>query len=42
MHVMCENTERYDYKTTRWIQKNNAMHINPKQKLCKKIDWSNT
>ena len=34
---MCENNERYDYKTTRWIRqkkkkKNNAMHVNPKHK----------
>ena len=35
MHVMFENNERYDYKTARWIQKkkkNNAKHVNPKQK----------
>ena len=37
MHVMCENNERYDYKTARWIKKK-AMRVNPKHKLCiKKI-----
>ena len=36
MHGMCENNERYDYKTTRWIQKKNAMHVNPKHKWCVK------
>ena len=36
MHVMCENNERYDCKTARWIQKNNAMHMNPKHKWCMK------
>ena len=34
---MCENNERYDCKTARWIikkkkKKNNAKHVNPKQK----------
>ena len=32
MHVMCENNERYDCKIARWIQKINAMHVNPKHK----------
>ena len=32
MHVMCENNEKYDCKTTRLIQKKNAMHVNPKYK----------
>ena len=32
MYVMCENNERNDYKTARWIQKINAMHVNPKHK----------
>ena len=36
MHVMCENNERYDCKTARWIQKINAMHVNPKHKWCMK------
>ena len=26
MHVMCENNERYDCKTARWIQKQ-SMHF---------------
>ena len=29
---MCENNERYDSKTVRWIQKINAMHVNRKDK----------
>ena len=29
---MCENNERYDCKTARWMQKINAMHVNPKHK----------
>ena len=33
---MCENNERYDCKTARWIQKINAMNVNPKQKWCMK------
>ena len=39
-YVMCENNERYDCKTARWIQKKkkkiNAMHMNPKHKWCMK------
>ena len=40
MHVMCENNERYDCKTARWIQKINAMHVNPKHKWCMKKKFS--
>ena len=29
---MCENNERYNCKTARWMQKINAMHVNPKHK----------
>ena len=37
MHVMCENNERYDCKTARWIQKQcNALNINDSKK--KKIN----
>ena len=36
MNVMCENNEIYDCKTTRWIQKINAMHVNPKQMMHEK------
>ena len=33
---MYENNERYDCKTARWIQKINAMHVNPKHKMMQK------
>ena len=40
MHVMCENNEWYECKTTRWMQKkkkkNSAMHVNPKHNWCMK------
>ena len=42
MHVMYENNERYDRKTARWIQKNNATHVNPNHKGCMKKFWSKT
>ena len=34
MHAMCENNERYDCKTARWIpkKKKKAMQVNPKHK----------
>ena len=33
MHVMCENTERYDCKTARWIQKTMQCINDEKKKL---------
>ena len=37
MYVMCENNERYDCKTVRWIQKKkNVMHVNSND-ACKNL-----